>query len=226
MEFLLSSYDCQFGKGCKGISAKDPDLGCCANGAYLEEKDLPLLEKRVAALTPDIWQHYGAEYLEKVKDEKKFGFKKKTGYKTALVDPKNRVSGCVFANREGFEGGTGCALHIAAVRAGENYRDWKPTICWQFPILVDYSPDLDMNILRMFHWGKDEYDWFCTHDEVAWVSETPLYLTLEEDLRRTVESYDSEAYPLIRQLCDSAYEQAGKRVEKKRIPVTIQVTGE
>lgn len=226
MEFLLSSYECQWGRGCKGINTSAPDLGCCANGAYLDDKDVELVKKGVSALTPDIWQNYGSEYLEKVTEKGKFGIKKKAGYKTALVDPKISTSGCVFANREGFEGGTGCALHIAAVREGEDYRDWKPSICWQMPILVDYSADLEMNILRMFHWGKDEYDWFCSQDEITWVSANPLYITMEKELKKIVESYDKEAYSLIRQLCDTAFQQMGGKTEKKRIPVSIQVSAE
>ena len=223
MEFLLSSYECQWGKGCKGINTQAPDLGCCANGAYLEESDIELLKQVVPQLTPETWQHYRADYTEKVVERNKFGWKKATDYKTALVDPKDQMSGCVFANREGFSGGTGCALHIASLSRGENPIDGKPNICWQMPLLVDYSEELDMNILRMFHWGKDEYDWFCGHDEIAWVAEKPLFQTMSKELEKVVTAIDAEAWILMKKLCESAYKQGKTKPEKKRIPVSIQV---
>ncbi|WP_420452016.1 hypothetical protein [Ilumatobacter sp.] len=46
---------------------------------------------------------------------------------------------CVFLNRPGFEGGAGCALHIAALEAGDSPTEWKPSVCWQLPLRVDWS---------------------------------------------------------------------------------------
>ena len=223
MDFLLSSYECMWGRGCKGIDTKSADLGCCANGAYLEDSDIELLKTVVPMLTPENWQNHGSEYMQKVKERNKFGITTQTDYKTALVDPNNATSGCIFANREGFSGGTGCALHIASLSRGENPIDGKPNICWQMPLLVDYSEELDANILRMFHWTKEEYDWFCGHDEIAWVSENPLFQTMEKELEKLIGSYDTEAWARIKELCESAHKQGKKKVEKKRIPVTIQV---
>ena len=223
MDFMLSSYECSWGTSCKGINPSAPDLGCCANGAYLDEKDIALLEKRVPQLTPENWQNYGADYLEKVVERNKFGIPKDKQFKTALVDPKDSVSGCVFANREGFGGGKGCALHIGAMQAGEDFIDWKPSICWQMPLLADYSEELDMNILRMFNWTTEDYPWFCGHDEVSWVAEKPLFRTMERELKALICDIDESAYLLILGLCETAYSQGKKKPEKKRIPVTIQV---
>ena len=47
---------------------------------------------------------------------------------------------CIFLNRPGFAGGAGCALHLAAVDADESPLDWKPSVCWQLPIRVDWEP--------------------------------------------------------------------------------------
>lgn len=46
---------------------------------------------------------------------------------------------CVFLNRPGFAGGVGCALHIAAIQAGESTTEWKPSVCWQLPLRVDWA---------------------------------------------------------------------------------------
>ena len=53
---------------------------------------------------------------------------------TKIVD-----GACIFLNRPGFEGGEGCALHLAAIRAGESPTAWKPSVCWQLPIKVDWE---------------------------------------------------------------------------------------
>ena len=50
---------------------------------------------------------------------------------------------CIFLNRPGFAGGAGCALHLAALDAGESPIDWKPSVCWQLPIKVDWEPRAD-----------------------------------------------------------------------------------
>lgn len=224
MEFLLSSYECSWGTTCKGINPERPDLGCCANGAYLDDADVELLKKRVPTLSADVWENRREKYLEKVVEKNRFGIPKSKQYKTALLDPKDSVSGCVFANSAGFSGGTGCALHISALAHGENPIDWKPSICWQMPLLADYSEDLDMHILRMFHWTQEDYPWFCSHDEITWVAEKPLFRTMQGELQGLLDSIDKQVFPLLMQLCESAYKQSKlKKPEKKRIPVTVQV---
>ena len=50
---------------------------------------------------------------------------------------------CIFFNRPGFDGGEGCALHLAALRAGESPTAWKPSVCWQLPIKVDWEEQTD-----------------------------------------------------------------------------------
>ena len=56
--------------------------------------------------------------------------------------PRGRVRrhhACIFLNRPGFGGGEGCALHIAAVDAGDSPTEWKPSVCWQLPLRVDWQ---------------------------------------------------------------------------------------
>jgi hypothetical protein len=48
---------------------------------------------------------------------------------TALVD-----DACVFLNRPDFDGGPGCAFHVAAANRNESYVGWKPEVCWQLPL--------------------------------------------------------------------------------------------
>jgi hypothetical protein len=151
------------------------------------------------------------------------GIKKTVEHKTKITNPEDSVSGCVFANRENERAPVGCALHIAANRAGEDPKDWKPTICWQMPLFVDILDAVNpqLHVLRMFYWGKDEYEWFCVHDDLNWVAEKPLYQTMSSELERLVKIYDETAYPKVLALCDSVFQQFGGAVQKKRIPVTL-----
>jgi hypothetical protein len=221
LEFLLSNYQCTWGNGCKGIDTNSPDLGCCANGAHLEEGDVEMLKKRVPLLTPENWQNYGSDYLEKVTERNKFGVKKQTGYKTKIVDSKNHLSGCVFANRTGFSGGTGCALHISALQEGIEPIDAKPEICWQMPLYVDYIESINTHVVRMFWWDKDAYDWFCAHDELNWVGDNPVFMTMQKELEKVVNSYDDTAYAKIKEILESAWNQAKQKPNRKLIPVTL-----
>lgn len=226
MEFMLSQYECSWGKQCKGINPERPDLGCCANGAFLHEDDEKLLARRVPLLTSGEWQRKGTKYTEEVKEKNRFGINRKTGEKkTALQNPEDQVSGCVFANDTNFSGGAGCALHIAALNRGENPLDWKPSICWQMPLYVEEVEDMDLFILRMFHWTKDDYPWFCAHDEVSWVGQKPLFRTMNQELKALLDSIDTELYDKVVALCETAYEQSlqwqGKKAFAKPVPVTL-----
>ena len=53
--------------------------------------------------------------------------------KTRIVD-----GACIFLNRPGFAGGTGCALHLLALDQGRELRETKPDVCWQLPIRRQY----------------------------------------------------------------------------------------
>ena len=123
---------------------------------------------------------------------------------TRLVD-----DACIFLNRPGFAGGAGCALHIAALEAGERPLDWKPNVCWQVPLRLEHSTDENGHVTsRLREWkrrdwgeGGDEFHWWCTESPEAFVgdraglpvgaatrssssSAAPIYDLLVEQLER------------------------------------------
>ena len=93
---------------------------------------------------------------DKAKDKGWFATEKDGEKKTRVVN-----GACIFHNPPGFEGGTGCAFHIAALEAGERPMDWKPDVCWQVPIrLEEHIEDggYVVSTIREWKrrdWGKD-----------------------------------------------------------------------
>lgn len=97
---------------------------------------------------------------------------------------------CIFLNRPGFAGGAGCALHHAAVSAGESPTEWKPSVCWQLPIKIDWektSETTENATLRRWSradWGDEgtTMAWCCTEGDRAYVGDRPVVESLAAEL--------------------------------------------
>jgi len=187
--FLLSNWSCIYGNGCPGIGetpAPELELGCCSWGAHFTgKKDRKSTLAKAAQLGDGEWEY-------KAEAEARNGalFRNDEGvWQSHVVD-----GACIFLNRPGFEGGAGCALHQAALRRGESYLDWKPEVCWQLPLRLDYHRDDNDHltyILREWKrrdWGAggDDFHWWCTEDPLAFVGEEPVYLACRADIEALV----------------------------------------
>lgn len=185
--FLESSWTCLWGNGCKGIldePAESLMQGCCSVGAEMLDEDEAML---VAALGATL----GPEQLQHHDHAAAHGFFADDSHtNTRVVD-----GACIFFNRPGFPGGTGCALHLAGDAAGESVLDWKPEVCWQLPLRIDR--DGDTTTLRRWtraDWGSDgdTMHWCCTErptapgDADAYVGDRPVIESLAEELEALV----------------------------------------
>ena len=184
--FLTSSWSCIFGRGCKGVldhDATDLVQGCCSFGAHFaDDDDIAHTAKMAERLTADQWQlrHVGlAQGTTQTNDEGETT--------TLLVD-----GACVFLNRPGFDGaGGGCAFHHAAEANGERHLDWMPEVCWQLPIRRIDETDVNGHVTSTVRewkrrdWGEggDDFHWWCTESDDAFVAADPVYLTLADELR-------------------------------------------
>ena len=193
-EFLASNWTCVFGRGCQGIldrPAEDLNQGCCSLGAHFGDGDDGRAEARqisayAAAIPPELWQfgNLGSS------TDAIFGDADRTH--TRIVD-----GACIFLNRPGFSGGEGCALHLAALDAGESPIEWKPSVCWQLPLHVDFAPadpaDPDgPEIATVVRWGRTEWGehgttmaWCCTeraNGGEAFCGDLPVVASLREEL--------------------------------------------
>jgi hypothetical protein len=181
--FLESNWTCIWGRGCLGILAEPaPELqqGCCSIGAELDGPgDAMTVSAYAATLDPAVWQFHGAVDEHDV-------FADGTRTSTKLVD-----GACIFLNRPGFAGGSGCALHLAALAADESPIDWKPAVCSQLPIHVDWQPLPDgresATVRRWSRadWGADgeTMAWCCTDEPETYVGDRPVIDSLADELR-------------------------------------------
>ena len=190
-QFLTSNWKCIWGQGCKGIlstAAEHLNQGCCSHGAqFLDEEEAMNTGALAMVLEPSRFQfHDEAQELGVFADEART--------LTRVVD-----GACIFHNRPGFEGGEGCALHIAAVDAGESPTTWKPSVCWQLPLRAEDQAD-GSKVLR--HWARTDWDdehstiaWCCTEEPEPYVGETSVIISLAEELTAMV---GPEVYEAIR----------------------------
>ena len=182
--WLTSNWKCIYGDGCLGIE-EEPDeskmLGCCSHGAHFADKED---RKRVAEVFPrlrdDEWQFKEVAATLGGPIHKDHG-----DWVT-----RRHEGACIFLNRPGFPGGAGCAFHTAAESRGENFIDWKPEVCWQVPVRLDFHIDdneYETNILREWKrrdWGEggEDFHWWCTEDARAFVGAVPVYVSSKDEI--------------------------------------------
>jgi hypothetical protein len=180
--FLQSNWTCIWGRGCLGIldqPAEHLGQGCCSVGAELGDEDEARLVSALAAtLDPGRFEHHREAAAQGVFSDDSRG-------STRVVD-----GACIFLNGPAFPGGAGCALHLAALDAGEAPRDWKPSVCWQLPIRVDWEPagpGTEVATLRRWtraDWGHEgeTMAWCCTEGERAYVGDGRVVDTLGAEI--------------------------------------------
>jgi len=184
--FLQSNWTCIWDRGCRGIlDTPTPELqqGCCSIGAELDDPgDAMTVSAYAATLDPAIWQFHDAVDEDDV-------FSDATRTNTKLV-----AGACIFLNRPGFAGGSGCALHLAALSAGESPIDWKPSVCSQLPIHVDWHPLADgRESATVRRWSRADWGaegetmaWCCTEEAETYVGDRAVIDSLAEELETIV----------------------------------------
>jgi hypothetical protein len=181
--FLRSNWNCIYGAGCKGVLDFDATAlaqGCCTHGAhFIDDADVQTVLDALTRLEPRHWQNYKKGHNKGVLE-------------TEDGSTKTRVvkGACIFHNQPDFHGGAGCALHIAALEAGERYIDWKPDVCWQLPLRLEHHTDDNgyvTSTLREWKrrdWGDGgaDFHWWCTESDDAFTSGVPAYVYLRDEI--------------------------------------------
>jgi hypothetical protein len=200
--FLLSNWSCIFGKGCKGVLDHDAtslNQGCCSHGAHLiDAKEEKKIQKLAKKLPDNLWQF--------AKIARKKGVTKRT--KADEIVTRKVDGACIFLNRPEFHTSAGCALHLMALEENVSPYKYKPTVCWQVPIKVDYlneDHDYELTIVRQWErrdWGEggEDFHWWCTESPDAFVGKVPCYVALKDELTEICgkELYESLAKELTR----------------------------
>ena len=183
--FLESNWTCIWDRGCGGIaetSDVEAQLGCCSVGAeMLDDDEAMRIAALGASLDPATTQF--ATDIEAGGSLRRIDSDRAT-WATRVVD-----GACIFLNRPGFAGGSGCALHIGSATAEDSHIDWKPSICWQLPIKVERTEE--QNTLRGWlrtDWGSEgeSMAYCCTERDStiadAFVGDAPVIDSLRGEL--------------------------------------------
>jgi hypothetical protein len=206
--FLQSNWTCIWGRGCLGIlpePAAHLGHGCCSMGADLDgEDEARRISALAATVDPQRFEHHA--------DAQQGGvFADASRSSTRVVD-----GACIFLNRPAFAGGAGCALHLAAVDAAESPIHWKPAVCWQLPIKVDWQPGAgDREVATVRAWTRDDWGaegtsmaWCCTEGELAYVGSEPVIDSLAPELEAIV---GQEVYVELRRRLGADEAPGGER---------------
>jgi hypothetical protein len=185
-DFLSSTWVCLWGRGCQGIGPEPAEhlgLGCCSIGADLgDEDESRMIAALAATLAPALFERHAEARQDGI-------FSDGARTHTRVVN-----GSCIFLNRPGFTGGTGCALHLAAVEAGEPPMEWKPSVCWQLPIRVDWEEGDDgTEVATVRRWTRRDWGaegetmaWCCTEGSSAYVGDRPVIDSLGAELEAIV----------------------------------------
>ena len=186
-QFLRSSWKCIYGGGCRGLHRSQDSAradGCCTVGAGLTDaEDFLIVSAAMKRLDPTTWQ-FAREATNKP------WFKRLPNGRVATRVVQHA---CIFLNRPGFPTGPGCAFHFAAVEAGESHVDWKPNVCWQFPIRRTNTTEDGRDIATLRAWRRQDWvipggplEWWCTDAPEAFHAPDAVYKTLAKEFRTIV----------------------------------------
>jgi hypothetical protein len=187
--YLRSTHRCIYGEGCQGIldaPAEEQAQGCCSYGAhFVDDDDVQTVVRSFVRLEPRHMQFHAQAVKKGFLRAGERDDEGNVPTVTRLVD-----DACIFLNRPGFEGGVGCALHIAAMEAGERPLDWKPNVCWQVPIRLEHHTDDNGYVTsRLREWkrrdwgeGGAEFHWWCTEAPEAFSAGAPVYKTSRDEI--------------------------------------------
>jgi hypothetical protein len=184
--FLESNWTCIWGRGCLGIldePAEHLGQGCCSVGAeFGDEEEARNIAALAATLDAMRFQHH---------DDARAGgiFSDERRTQTRIVE-----GACIFFNHPGFAGGAGCALHLEAIALGQSPTEWKPSVCWQLPIRVDWEPGEDgTEVATVRRWAREDWGaegetmaWCCTEGDRAYVGQAPVIDSLADELQAIV----------------------------------------
>ena len=227
LTWLSSAWTCIFGRGCAGVVEGRPDDGCCSHGAFFtDDDDLGRVTDAVALLADEDWQLAPVGRPAWTEEDGDDGEEGVRSQRTRVVD-----GACVFLNRPGFPGGTGCALHRMAVRTGVHPLTTKPDVCWQLPVRREQEhverPDGTTVLVTSIGefdrrgWGPGGHDlhWWCTGAPAAHVSPEPLVVTYAAEL---VALIGQPAYDELRRLTELRLDQ-GLVAPHPASPVPLQL---
>ena len=238
VSFLLSNYQCIWGRGCPGLlnHSADPEAACCERGVtFVDEDDFAHVSEMVEQLTP-----HDCDNIDHVRERGWF-MRSSSGkpYKTRKLG-----GSCIFTNRAGGPAGKpGCAFHHLAERQGVHASETKPFICWTLPLNFSHEDPEETEgprttIVTAFTadaWGgtndEDEKDgrghmgYWCIDTPDAYRGSSPVYRSLERELRKGMgDAAYERMVELLQEVERPRFPMPGERINGGRplIPLLVQ----
>lgn len=198
--FLLSSYECIFGRGCQGTGFTTP--GCCGHGFYFEKHETAGIKANIRLLTEDDLDGPALRQVQgnnAARRQWAYG-RDDDGYNSrtvdedlADIDPEHyRNAACIFFDRR--PGQEGCAFHKLALRTDQSIIDTKPNVCWTAPLMTHElgNDEYVLTAMTNLDWGQDEsepLDWWCIEDTGApYDHPSAVYRTLRDEITAIIGS--------------------------------------
>jgi hypothetical protein len=204
--FLLSNWNCIYGRGCAGIfgataETYQPDVACCVVGTHLTAGEVERLDGYVAEMTEEDIGPKGLAYIRKHGWRKDSGGAHDPGDMDAYISrTRLRDGGCVMAKRAGDgDKKTGCAFVHYGNRMGKpDHISVMPLICWRVPLMLSHETEpYTLREVRVVHpvdadvWGDgdepEERDtwmkWWCTDTPDAYTGTNPVYRLMGLELK-------------------------------------------
>ena len=181
--FLNSNWTCIWGRGCLGIldhPAPELSQGCCSVGAEFGDDDEAMttaaLAATLAAARVPVPRRGGrrAGVRRRPADQHAGRSTARASSSTDLVSRVARVAPCTSARR---------AIDEPPI-------EWKPSVCWQLPLHVEWESGPDgAETATMRGWSRADWGaegatmaWCCTEGERAYVGEQRVIDSLADEL--------------------------------------------
>jgi hypothetical protein len=165
------------------------DRSCCSRYKVpLSRRDCEVVTRHLEQVRPLLLPGY------RMLDPEEDPFRTDDEYGPELCDD-NPLGGCEFNLYQ--EGRCRCALHSAALAAGENPLDWKPVACALWPLAVStYQAEKDESRLLLTVYCEENEALFDGDDDpfACLVDQNPSYPRTYQSERATLEYLFGEAW--------------------------------
>ena len=183
------------------MEAEELNQGCCSLGAHFGdgpagEAEAMTVSAYAAMVPPEQFQFHtiaNDPTLDDAVHRRERHLRRRERAPTPAWSPTTARPRASSSTGRGSTAAQGCALHIAAVAAGESPTEWKPSVCWQLPLRIDWQEiDDESESATVRRWSRADWGehgtkmaWCCTERSEggeAYVGGVPVVESMRDEL--------------------------------------------